>query len=35
MRFASHPSRSFMPFPEADVPHAASGPLQGLDFVFN
>lgn len=33
MRFASHPSRSFMPFPEADVPHAATGPLHGLRFA--
>ena len=25
-------SRGFMPYPDVDVPHAASGPLAGLSF---
>lgn len=33
MSLASHPSRSFMPYPEADVPHALDGPLRGLRFA--
>ncbi len=33
MSLASHPSHSFMPYPEADVPHAPDGPLQGLRFA--
>lgn len=33
MSLASHPSRSFMPYPEVAVPHAPNGPLHGLRFA--
>ncbi|MFJ4291975.1 amidase [Cupriavidus sp. NPDC089707] len=33
MTLATHPARAFMPYPDVAVPHAASGPLQGLTFA--
>lgn len=33
MSLASHPSRSFMPYSEVDVPYASDGPLHGLRFA--
>ncbi|WP_454763737.1 amidase [Cupriavidus campinensis] len=33
MNLATHPARAFMPYPDAPVPHAASGPLRGLTFA--
>ncbi|AEI76851.1 glutamyl-tRNA(Gln) amidotransferase subunit A [Cupriavidus necator N-1] len=33
MTLATHPARAFMPYPQVAVPHAASGPLQGLSFA--
>ncbi|WP_354685858.1 amidase [Cupriavidus necator] len=33
MTLATHPARAFMPYPGVAVPHAASGPLQGLTFA--
>lgn len=33
MTLATHPARAFMPYPDAAVPHAAAGPLQGLTFA--
>ena len=33
MSLATHPARAFLPYPEAAVPNAASGPLQGLTFA--
>lgn len=33
MSLASHPSRSFMPYPDVAVPHAPGGPLHGLRFA--
>ncbi|TDF67364.1 amidase [Cupriavidus sp. L7L] len=33
MSLATHPSRAFLPYPEAPVPNAAQGPLSGLTFA--
>lgn len=33
MSLASHPSRSFMPYPDVPVANAPTGPLQGLTFA--
>ncbi|EKZ95899.1 amidase [Cupriavidus sp. HMR-1] len=33
MSLATHPSRAFLPYPDAPVPNAASGPLHGLTFA--
>jgi len=33
MTLATHPSRAFLPYPPAAVPHASSGPLRGLSFA--
>lgn len=33
MSLATHPSRSFLPYPPAAVAHASSGPLSGLRFA--
>lgn len=33
MSLATHPARAFLPYPDAVVPNAAIGPLQGLTFA--
>ncbi|HEY8383288.1 MAG TPA: amidase [Microvirga sp.] len=33
MLLAADPARAFMPYPPVEVPHAPSGPLQGLTFA--
>lgn len=33
MSLSTHPARAFLPYPEAAVPNAASGPLHGLRFA--
>lgn len=33
MSLATHPARAFLPYPDATVPNAASGPLRGLTFA--
>lgn len=33
MSLATHPSRAFLPYPDAPVPNAANGPLRGLTFA--
>lgn len=33
MTLATHPARAFMPYPDAPVPNAATGPLRGLTFA--
>ncbi|PLP99908.1 amidase [Cupriavidus pauculus] len=33
MSLATHPARAFLPYPDAPVPNAASGPLRGLTFA--
>ncbi|MCA3187354.1 MULTISPECIES: amidase [unclassified Cupriavidus] len=33
MSLATHPARAFLPYPDAAVPNAPAGPLQGLTFA--